>query len=282
MSTSQTLVLGALAGSTLLLGLPMGRVRTADTRVRAALSSLACGILVFLLADVLVHAVEPVEKALTKASDGGSWGRFAGLAVLLGGGLVAGMTSLLYYEFWVGGRRRRSPLIGPGAAAVEEFESRGWLLSLSPARRLALLIATGIGLHNFGEGLTIGQSAAAGETALAVTLIVGFGLHNATESFGIVGPMTGEPDLPSWRFLGLLGLIGGGPTFLGTIVGHAWVSQAVSVAFFALAAGSILYVVQELLTVNRRFGHPALVTWLLLFGLLLGYATDFAVELAGG
>jgi zinc transporter, ZIP family len=283
MSTAQTLVLGALAGSTLLLGLPMGRVRTADTRVRAALSSLACGILVFLLADVLVHAVEPVEEALTTASDGGSWGTFAGLAVLLAGGLVAGMTSLLYYEFWVGGRRRRSsPLIGPGAAAVEEFASRGWLLSLSPARRPALLIATGIGLHNFGEGLTIGQLAAAGETALAVTLIVGFGLHNATESFGIVGPMTGEPDLPSWRFLGLLGLIGGGPTFLGTVIGRAWVSEAVSVGFFAVAAGSILYVVQELLIVNRRFGHPALVTWLLLFGLLLGYATDFVVELAGG
>src|ERR671925_245440 len=229
MSTAQTLVLGALAGSTLLLGLPMGRVRTTDTRVRAALSSLACGILVFLLADVLVHAVEPVEEALTNASDGGSWGTFAGLAILLGGGLAAG-----------------------------------------------------IGLHNFGEGLTIGQSAAAGETALAVTLIVGFGLHNATESFGIVGPMTGEPDLPSWRFLGLLGLIGGGPTFLGTVVGHAWVSEAVSVAFFAVAAGPVLYVVQELPPVNRRFGHPALVTWLLLFGLLLGYATDFVVELAGG
>src|ERR671925_550966 len=175
MSTAQTLVLGALAGSTLLLGLPMGRVRTTDTRVRAALSSLACGILVFLLADVLVHAVEPVEEALTNASDGGSWGTFAGLAILLGGGLVAGMTSLVYYESW----------------------------------------------------------------------------------------------------------IGGGPTFLGTVVGHAWVSEAVSVAFFAVAAGSILYVVQELFTVNRRFGYPVLVTWLLLFGLLLGYATDFVVELAG-
>src|ERR671924_2032598 len=257
MSTAQTLVLGALAGSTLLLGLPMGRVRTTDTRVRAALSSLACGILVFLLADVLVHAVEPVEEALTTASDGGSWGTFAGLAVLLGGGLVAGMTSLLYYEFWVGGRRRRSPLIGPGAAAVEEFESRTWVLSLSPARRLALLIATGIGLHNFGEGLAIGQSAAAGETSLALALIIGFGLHNATEGFGIVGPISGEgEDVPSWGFLVLLGLIGGGPTFLGTLVGQAWVSEALAVSFMAVAAGSILYVVQELFNVNRKFGFP--------------------------
>lgn len=144
------------------------------------------------------------------------------------------------------------------------------------------MIATGIGLHNFGEGLAIGQASAAGEIGLALTLIVGFGLHNATEGFGIVGPMSGEPDRPSWRFLGLLGLVGGGPTFLGTVVGRAWVSEAVSVAFFAVAAGSILFVVQELFSVNRRFGYPVLVAWMMLAGLFLGYATDFVVEGAGG
>src|SRR5262249_52712351 len=109
---------------------------------------------------------------------------------------------------------------------------------LSPGRRLALLIATGIGIHNFGEGLAIGQSAATGEIALALVLIIGFGLHNATEGFGIVGPMSSEPELPSWRFLALLGLIGGGPTFLGTVIGFSWVSTALEVLFFALAAGS--------------------------------------------
>ena len=88
--------------------------------------------------------------------------------------------SLVYYDRWMRGKRS-SPLVGPGAAAVDEYASRSWFETLSPARRLALLIATGIGLHNFGEGLAIGQSAAAGEISLALALIIGFGLHNATE-----------------------------------------------------------------------------------------------------
>jgi ZIP family zinc transporter len=280
LSTTQILVLGAIAGFTIFLGLPLGRVRNTDPRLRAALSALAAGILLFLLWDVLVHGVEPVEEALEEGAAGeGSWGEFVGLASLLAGGVIVGLMSLVYYDRWLG-RRRSSNLVGPGAAAIDEFASRTWVETLSPGRRLALLIATGIGIHNFGEGLAIGQAGAAGELSLAFALIIGFGLHNATEGFGVVGPMAGEPDLPSWRFLALLGLIGGGPTFLGTVVGQAWVSEAVSVAFFAVAAGSILYVVQELMHVNRKFGYPILVTWMLLLGLFLGFGTDFVLEAA--
>jgi zinc transporter, ZIP family len=144
-----------------------------------------------------------------------------------------------------------------------------------------LLIAVGIGVHNFGEGLAIGQAAAASQISLAVTLIIGFGLHNATEGFGICGPMSGEGTQPSWAFLALLGVIGGLPTFLGTVLGQAWSSEAMSVVFFAVAAGSILYVVQELFAVNRRYAHPQLVAWLVLAGIALGFATDFVVTAAG-
>ena len=280
MSTSQILLLGAIAGFTIFLGLPLGRVRSTDPRLRAALSAVAAGILIFLLWDVLAHGVHPVEEALEEAVGAdGSWASFVGLGALFGAGLVAGLMSLVYYDRWLR-NRRTSNLVGPGAAAVEEFESRSWFEGLTPGRRLALLIATGIGLHNFGEGLAIGQAGAAGELALAFALIIGFGLHNATESFGIIGPMSGEADRPSWGYLGLLGLIAGAPTFLGTVVGQAWVSEAVSVAFFAIAAGSILYVVQELFHVNRKFGYPILVTWMLLLGLLLGFGTDFVLEAA--
>ena len=73
--------------------------------------------------------------------------------------------------------------------------------ALTPARWLALLIATGIGLHNFSEGLAIGQAAAPGEISLALVLVIGFGLHNATEGFGIVAPLSGDAERPSWRFL---------------------------------------------------------------------------------
>ena len=155
------------------------------------------------------------------------------------------------------------------------------MAGLSPAAWLALLIATGIGLHNFSEGLAIGQSAAQDQVTLALVLIIGFGLHNATEGFGIVAPLSGSETRPSWKFLALLGLIGGGPTFVGTLLGQTWVNETVSVAFLALAAGSILYVVIQLMNVNQKLGYKTLVAWMLLAGLFLGFATDFIIEAAG-
>src|SRR5262249_60224693 len=143
------------------------------------------------------------------------------------------------------------------------------------------VVAIGRGGHNAGAGPPIGQAAAASEIGLAVTLIIGFGLHNATEGFGICGPLSGAGIVPSWRLLALLGLIGGGPTFLGTVVGQAWASDAISVLFFTIAGGSILFVVQELFAVNRKYGHPVLIAWLLMAGILLGFATDFVVTAAG-
>ncbi|HZQ17013.1 MAG TPA: hypothetical protein VFA82_09595 [Gaiellaceae bacterium] len=276
MSTGETLILGAVAGFTIYVGLPMGRLGGLSTRVRASLSAVATGILVFLFWDVVSHGVAPVESKL----EAHSWGPFAGYAALLGAGFAAGLMALVYYDEWLR-TRRATPLIGPGAAALDEFERRGFIESLTPGRRLALLIATGIGLHNFGEGLAIGQSAAAGELSLALVLIIGFGLHNTTEGFGIVGPMSGEAERPSWPFLGLMGLIGGGPTFLGTVIGQAWVSPALETVFFAMAGGSILYVVIQLFEVCRRFALPTLVAWSVLLGLLLGFGTDWVLVAAG-
>ena len=277
MSTTQTLILGAIAGFTIFLGLPLARVRNTHVAVRAALAGLATGILVFLFWDVTSHGVGPVEEAVEEHE----WSQVAKLAPLLAVGFTAGLMSLVYYDSWLR-RRRATPLVGPGAAAMDEFESRSWLETLSPGRRLALLIATGIGIHNFGEGLAIGQSAAADEVALALVLIIGFALHNATEGFGIVGPMAGERERPSWSFLGLLGIIGGLPTFLGTALGYAWVSEELQVLFFAIAAGSILFVLMELFQVCRSYARPTLVTWMILAGLFLGFATDFVLEAAGG
>ncbi len=276
MSTAQTLILGAIAGFTIFVGLPMARMRNVAHRVGVSLNAIATGILIFLFWDVVSHGVGPVETHL----EAKEWGTFAGYAALLSVGFAAGMMGLVYYDGWLKSKRA-TPLVGPGAAAVDEFTHRSWFEALTPGKRLALLIATGIGLHNFGEGLAIGQSSAAGQLSLALVLIIGFGLHNATEGFGIIGPMSGEAEVPSWGFLGLMGLIGGGPTFLGTVIGQAWVSPALEVAFFAVAGGSILYVVIQLLEVCRRHAMPRLVGWMLLFGLLLGFGTDWVLVAAG-
>jgi ZIP family zinc transporter len=243
------------------------------------LAAVATGILIFLLWDVLTNAVEPIEGALTAGRDG----RFLWLATLLAVGFAAGLLSLVYYDAWMKARRRKAFLLGPGAASPAELEHEHeyHFAGLSPAKWLAVFIATGIGLHNFSEGLAIGQSAARDELSLAIVLVIGFALHNSTEGFGICAPLSGEAEPPSWAFLGLMGLIGGGPTFIGTAIGQAWVSEALSVAFLALAAGSILYVVIELLNVLRGAGSKAMVTWGIVLGLVLGFGTDFILVATG-
>ena len=274
MSTAQILALGAIAGVTIFIGLPIGRMRGLDAWLKCFLSSTATGILLFLLWDVLSGAVEPVEDALTAGRDG----RFAWLATLLTVGFAIGLLSLVAYDGWMK-RRRRKAFVSAGAAAATDYEHH--FAGLSPARWLAIFIATGIGLHNFSEGLAIGQSAASDELSLALVLAIGFGLHNATEGFGIVAPLATEPEVPSWSFLALLGVVGGAPTFFGTLLGQAWVNESVSVAFLALAGGSILYVVLELLNVSRAFGTKQAATLGILLGLVLGFGTDFILVAAG-
>jgi zinc transporter, ZIP family len=276
MSTAQTLLLGALAGCTIFIGLPVARIRNVPSGVRSMLAATATGILIFLLWDILAGAVDPVESALKAGRDG----RFLWLATLLTVGFAGGLLPLVYYDGWMKNRRAKA-LLGPGAASEAEFAKSRSLIHLSPSHTLALFIATGIGLHNFSEGLAIGQSAAQGAVSLAVVLVIGFALHNATEGFGICAPLSGDANPPSWAFLGLMGLIAGGPTFLGTVIGVSWVSEAMSVIFLALAAGSILYVIVELLNILRGAGSKAMVTWGILFGLILGFGTDFILVAAG-
>jgi ZIP family zinc transporter len=196
-------------------------------------------------------------------------------------GLATGLLSLVYYESWLAARRQPRNF-GPGTMAPGELAAaRPGIAGWSAARRLSLLIAVGIGLHNFGEGLAIGGSAAVGAIGLATVLVIGFALHNGTEGFGIVAPLAAEGDRPSWGFLLLMGLIGGGPTMLGTAIGRQFTSEAMSVIFLTLAAGSILYVVIQLLGVALKAGRKQLLYYGVLAGLAAGFVTDMVVT-AGG
>src|SRR5947209_5802704 len=187
--------------------------------IRAFLNAVAAGILVFLLIEVFNHGFEPVEHAV----ENGEWATLAGKGTLFAGLFALGLVGLVYYDRRLSARAPDRP-IGPGAATAASIRLSSRVHHLSEPKRLALLIA----------------------------VVIGFGLHNSTEGFGIVGPLCAEADRPSWRFLGVMGLIAGGPTFLGTLVGQSVVNETLNMAFLALAAGSILYVVVQLLNVGFK------------------------------
>ncbi|GCD88263.1 hypothetical protein NLS1_02690 [Nocardioides sp. LS1] len=292
-SLSSTLLLGFLAGVTILLGLPVGRLRKPAPSLRLLLNAAAVGVLLFLVWDVLSAAWEPIDVALGSFHEGdGGLASAIGYGALFVGGLAVGLVSLVFYESWMARQVRATPAgaprhEGPGAMSLGEVSPPRGIASWSAARRLSLLIAVGIGLHNFAEGLAIGQSAASGEIGLAVMLVIGFGLHNATEGFGIVAPLAADVDhdgttrRPSWGFLLALGAIGGGPTFIGTLIGHGFTNEPVSVAFLTLAAGSLIYVITQLIGVAARSKRSDLLAYGLLLGLVAGFLTDAIVTAAG-
>jgi ZIP family zinc transporter len=267
MPTGTIILLGAFAGLTIYLGLPVAFLKQTPQALKVFLNMLATGVLVFLLFDVLSQASEPIEDALGQIPKNG--GPFALDIVLFVLGVGLGSVGLVYFNRSVASRLEKR------AASQLSLSEKGEL----SAGTLALLIATGIGLHNFSEGLAIGQSAASGALQLAIVLLIGFGLHNMTEGFGIAGPLTGQTV--SWKFIVLLGLIGGGPTFLGTVTGIVFNSPQIFIFFLALAAGAIIYVIAELLGVAKRFRAPEIVMWGLLIGFMLGYATDLIVTFGG-
>jgi ZIP family zinc transporter len=285
MDFGETVALGAIAGLTIFIGLPLGRMQRVEDRMRVCLAMFSVGILAFIFMDVTTHGLEIVETALDRFKDHtSSFGHVFALFALLAAGFVTGTAGIAGVERRLRRRRSAPPPIAGGDAALALPADRPSELELDAARRRALqtgmIIATAIGLHNFAEGLAIGVSAKAGEIGLATVLIIGFGLHNATEGFGIVGPLGGTR--PSWSWLARAGLIGGGPTFIGTVVGYQVNSDPLELLFYALAGGAIIYVIGEIWTGMRRYGFHTLGLYMLAAGFIAGVGTDLIVAYGGG
>jgi zinc transporter ZupT len=238
------LLVGVIPVALGLLWLPS--LRRADPRWLAAFMALTAGLLSFLGVEALFEAFE-LQTALPGSLGG------PGL-VLLGVAISA-----LFMTF-ISSRLARGDVLG-GVA-------------------LATLVAVGIGLHNFGEGLAIGTSFAFGELTLGTFLIVGFMIHNVTEGLGIAAPVAEEKDArPSWLRLGALALIAGAPAIFGGWVGGFAANDVLAVLFFAAAAGAALEVVVEVGRFVARKAPGGLTSGYAIGGFLAGIAVMYATGL---
>ena len=259
LSFGVTALLGLFSGLTIFLGLPIARARKLTPVVINILNAFAIGILVYLVIEIAMNALIPVNRALT-AWHGGAPFPLALVAALAGGPILG--------------------LVGLGAASTALVKRTASTVTGS-SLVLAAVIAVGIGAHNFAEGLAIGASAASGATAIAGGLIIGFALHNATEGFGVAAPLAGKV-VPTWAQIGLAGLVAGGPTFLGTMVGYSFNSPTLSVLFLATAIGALVFVIGELWSVLKKTGVNIAATSMITAGFAVAFITEMIVDLNGG
>ncbi|MFL5944671.1 MAG: ZIP family metal transporter [Gaiellaceae bacterium] len=235
-------VIGFLVGVVpIVLGLLwLPSLRRADPRWLAAFMALTAGLLTFLGIEALGEAFER-QAQLPEP--------------LAGAGLVLLGVAVSYLTMTFLGTR----LGGAGA--------------------LALLVAIGIGVHNFGEGLAIGTSFAFGELTLGTFLIVGFMIHNVTEGLGIAAPAAESRARVGLGKLALLALIAGGPAILGAWLGGFASSDLLAVVFFAAAAGAALEVVVEVGRYVAQRAAGGLRSGWVLGGFLAGIAAMYVTGL---
>ncbi|MFT5195250.1 MAG: ZIP family zinc transporter [Candidatus Promineifilaceae bacterium] len=223
-------------------------MRQLDRKWMNAVLALTIGLLIFLFVDTLLEALEIAEEIPSV---------FQGVPIVYLGAFV---TLLILLTIGQQGNKENSPL------------------------GVATLIAIGIGLHNFGEGLAIGAAFATGAAALGSFLVVGFTLHNITEGVGIAAPLL-RGEQPSLKTFFLLALLAGAPAILGTWLGGLAFSPFWATLFLSIGAGAILQVIWEvgklLMDAAKRVEQSAF-TWLnfsgVFVGVLIMYLTAFLVK----
>jgi zinc transporter, ZIP family len=241
-------LVGVLPVALGLLWLPS--LRRAAPEWLAAFMAFTAGLLAFLAFEALSEAIE-LQAALPSGLGGTG-------AILLG--VAMSYLTMTY--------------ISQRFAAGENQGPSGTVSGLA----LATLVATGIGLHNLGEGLAIGSSFALGELSLGTFLIVGFMIHNVTEGLGIATPIA-EGGRASFARLTALVLLAGAPTILGAWIGGFLRSDVLGVLFFAAAAGAAFEVVVEVGRYVARRAPGGLTSGYAIGGFLAGIVVMYVTGL---
>jgi zinc transporter ZupT len=219
--------------------------------------SLTAGLLVFLGIDALVESNEIVQKNIA--------GAFNGQVLIVMITIISFLVLLYASEKLVGSTKTtsdtaifKSNMISSSTFTTKESQKQKQQQQipqqeekeqqLAKSLAISMMIAIGIGLHNFGEGLAIGAAVLLGEVALSTFLIVGFTLHNTTEGLAIVAPMAKSGGKVMLRKLVIMGLIAGIPTIIGTWIGGFLYSPFAAIIFLAIGAGAIFQVVLAIIS----------------------------------
>jgi len=221
-------------------------LRRLGARAFAFLMAVTVGLLLFLGIDAANEALETANLL---------GGPFQGIG-LIGIGIVG--TFLLLEA------------ISQRQAAIGRSESEQRL-------NMAFMIAIGIGLHNFGEGLAIGASYSVGAAALGAFLVIGFIIQNITEGLGIIAPIV--KDKPQWLNLVILGLIGGAPAIVGAWIGGLSYSPILATLFLAIGAGAVFQVAFQISKLVLRDNAKRSMPFTLFAGVLAGMAMLYVTGL---
>jgi ZIP family zinc transporter len=270
-------ILAALAGAMVFLGLPLARLRDPRPSLTAFLYALSTGILLFLFLDLIGHARELPWEVLTTATAEYSRELAILLTTVFTGGLGVGFVILASAKR---GSDGASTSICPEADV--DLDS-SWLTN-EQALHIGTLIAVSIGLYNFAQGLAIGEAGrftvptAIGSGQGQLLLLVGFALHNAIKGVAIAGPLAGRQT--PWNYLLVLGAVAGAPTVAGAVVGASLWAPIMFVGVLTIGAGATLFVIFDTLSLQRRISSWQRITAGLLAGFVVATITTIALEMS--
>ena len=234
--------------------------------------SLTAGLLVFLGIDALIESNEIAQFSIAGAFDG---------PMVIAMVTILTFVALLYASEKLANRPSKMPksvYLNQSGSSTKSVDSVGpRIQDLAKPFAISLMIAIGIGLHNFGEGLAIGAAVVLGEVALSTFLIVGFTIHNTTEGLAIVAPMAKRANRVMLRRLVLLGLIAGVPTIFGAWLGGFLYSPIAAIIFLSIGAGAIFQVVYSIMSWMARGAGDVARTSLLRTPIVAGFAIGMLI-----
>lgn len=245
-----SLWMGLLAALCTCAGLALTRRLPPGARPRGWLTMAAAGLVLFVLIEVGYQALGTVE--LAAFSDDRAATLVSGALLLAG--LLFGLVGLAAIE------SRRGH---PGADVPQPLD-------------VAVMLAAGIGLRTFAEGLAVGQSMATTLDGPGAWLLAGLALHGLLYGAAAAAPVAGEP-MPASRLV-LLAACAAGPSLFGIVVGTTWVGPGLELLVLSVSAGGLVYVLRELLRAPLGGLTAVAAMWALAAGLLAGLGTEMLMN----